>query len=142
MKSYPVKENPIGSAVSEIFWYRQTNKYTDFLLLYFKKRPNFYLFQFQLFLYKRNREMIWKRLNTYHSQNKSFNQMLCKIYLQIQIGFVSRKSRVCKALTIVVYLSVCLSFCFSVLFVCFVLKGNYSKIKKTWSNCCKIHISF
>ena len=32
MKSYPVKENYIGSAVSKILWYRQT----DILLLYLK----------------------------------------------------------------------------------------------------------
>ena len=29
MKSYPVKENPIGSAVSEILWYKQTHKHTN-----------------------------------------------------------------------------------------------------------------
>ncbi len=32
MRSYSVKENPIGSAVSEILWQRQT----DILLLYYK----------------------------------------------------------------------------------------------------------
>ena len=32
MDSYPLKEIPIGSAVSEIFWYKQT----DILLLYYK----------------------------------------------------------------------------------------------------------
>ena len=29
MRSYPVKENPIGSAVSEILRYKQTDKQTD-----------------------------------------------------------------------------------------------------------------
>ena len=29
MRSYPVKENPIGSAVSEILQYRQTDRQTD-----------------------------------------------------------------------------------------------------------------
>ena len=37
MRIYPVKENPIGSAVSEIFWYRHTeNKQTNILLLWNK----------------------------------------------------------------------------------------------------------
>ena len=29
MRSYPVKENPIGSAVSEILWYKHTDKQTS-----------------------------------------------------------------------------------------------------------------
>ena len=29
MRNYPVKENPIGSAVSEILCYKQTDKLTD-----------------------------------------------------------------------------------------------------------------
>ena len=29
MRIYPVKENPIGSAVSEILWYRHTDRHTD-----------------------------------------------------------------------------------------------------------------
>ena len=29
MRSYPVKQNPIGSAVSEILWYEQTDAHTD-----------------------------------------------------------------------------------------------------------------
>ena len=33
MVSYRVKENPIGSAVSEILQYKQTNKQTDIVLL-------------------------------------------------------------------------------------------------------------
>ena len=33
MRSYPVKENPIGSAVSEILRYKQTNRHTDIVLL-------------------------------------------------------------------------------------------------------------
>ena len=36
MRSYPVKENHICSAVSEIFWYKQTDRQTDILLLYDK----------------------------------------------------------------------------------------------------------
>ena len=38
MKNYPVKENHIGSAVSEIIRYKQTNKQTHILLLYSKDR--------------------------------------------------------------------------------------------------------
>ena len=33
MRSYPVKENPFGSAVSEILCYKQTNRQTDIVLL-------------------------------------------------------------------------------------------------------------
>ena len=36
MRSYTVKENPIDSAVSEILRYKQTNKQTNILLLYYK----------------------------------------------------------------------------------------------------------
>ncbi len=36
MNSYTVKENPNGSAVSRILWYKQTNKQTNILLLYHK----------------------------------------------------------------------------------------------------------
>ena len=37
MTSYPVKENHIGSAVNEIFWYKKTdNRQTGILLLYYK----------------------------------------------------------------------------------------------------------
>ena len=36
MRSYPVKENPIGAAVSEILRYRHTNRQKDILLLYYK----------------------------------------------------------------------------------------------------------
>ena len=36
MRSYHVKENPIGSAVSENLWYKQTDKQTHILLLYHK----------------------------------------------------------------------------------------------------------
>ena len=35
-RSYPVKESPIGSAVSEILRYTQTDRQTDILLLYYK----------------------------------------------------------------------------------------------------------
>ena len=46
MRSYPVKTNHIGSAVSEILWYKHTHKKTDkqidILLLYYK--DFFYLF--------------------------------------------------------------------------------------------------
>ena len=31
MRSYPVKENPIGSTVSEILWYKQTNRHCSTL---------------------------------------------------------------------------------------------------------------
>ena len=37
-RSYPVKENLIGSAISKILWYKQTNKhhvYFYYLLLHF-----------------------------------------------------------------------------------------------------------
>ena len=40
MRSYPVKENPIGSAVSEILWYKQTDTQTKILLLYYKDHKN------------------------------------------------------------------------------------------------------
>ena len=33
MRSYPVKENRIGSVVSEILYYKQTNRQTDIVLL-------------------------------------------------------------------------------------------------------------
>ena len=36
MRIYPVKENPIDSAVREIIRYKQTHKQTDILLLYYK----------------------------------------------------------------------------------------------------------
>ena len=36
MRIYPVKQNPIGSAVSEILRYRQTDRQTHILLLYYK----------------------------------------------------------------------------------------------------------
>ena len=36
MRSYPVKEHPSGSAVSEILRYRQKDKQTDILLLHYK----------------------------------------------------------------------------------------------------------
>ena len=36
MKSYPVKKNPIGSAVREIIRYKQTDRQTHILLLYYK----------------------------------------------------------------------------------------------------------
>ena len=36
MRSYPVKENPIGSAVNEILRYKQRDRQTDIVLLYFK----------------------------------------------------------------------------------------------------------
>ena len=29
MRTYPVKENPIGSVDSEILWYKQTDRQTD-----------------------------------------------------------------------------------------------------------------
>ena len=35
MKSYPVKENPISSAVSKILRYKQTDRQTHMLLLYY-----------------------------------------------------------------------------------------------------------
>ena len=35
MRSYPVKENPIGSVVNEILQYKQTNKQIDIVLLCF-----------------------------------------------------------------------------------------------------------
>ena len=37
MRIYPVQENPIGSVVSEIIRYTQTDRQTDILLLYYKK---------------------------------------------------------------------------------------------------------
>ena len=40
MRSYPVKENPIDSAVSDILWYRQTHiltYYKDFTTLFICK---------------------------------------------------------------------------------------------------------
>ena len=36
MRSYPVKENPIGSAVSEIPRYKHSDTQTNILLLYYK----------------------------------------------------------------------------------------------------------
>ena len=36
MRSYHVKENPIGSAVTEIIEYKQTDRQTHILLLYYK----------------------------------------------------------------------------------------------------------
>ena len=36
IRSYPVKDNYIGSAVSEILRYKQTEKQTNILLLYYK----------------------------------------------------------------------------------------------------------
>ena len=36
MRSYLVKENQIGSAVSEILWYKQIERQTHILLLYYK----------------------------------------------------------------------------------------------------------
>ena len=36
MRSYPVKENQIGLAVSEILLYKQTETQTNILLLYYK----------------------------------------------------------------------------------------------------------
>ena len=36
MRIYTVKENPIGSAVTEILWYRHTNRQTYILLLFYK----------------------------------------------------------------------------------------------------------
>ena len=48
MKIYPVKENPIGSAVSEILRYKHTNTQThrqpNILLLYYKDYFSFFLF--------------------------------------------------------------------------------------------------
>ena len=38
MRIYPVKENHIGSAVSEIPRYKQTDKQVEILLLYYKDR--------------------------------------------------------------------------------------------------------
>ncbi len=42
MRSYPVKDNPIGSTVSEILRYRQTHRQTHILLLYYKDKDNPY----------------------------------------------------------------------------------------------------
>ena len=40
MRIYPVKENLIGSAVNEILRYKQTDRQTHILLLYYKdKQP-------------------------------------------------------------------------------------------------------
>ena len=36
MRSQPVKENPIGSAISKIRQYKHTNTQTNILLLYYK----------------------------------------------------------------------------------------------------------
>ena len=36
MRSNPVKDNPIGSAVGEILQYKQTDRQTHILLLYYK----------------------------------------------------------------------------------------------------------
>ena len=36
MRSYPVKENPIGSAVTEILRYKHTNTQTNILFLKYK----------------------------------------------------------------------------------------------------------
>ena len=38
MRSYPVKDNPIDSAVSQILRYKQTNRQTDIILLCFIDR--------------------------------------------------------------------------------------------------------
>ena len=38
MRCYPKKENHISSAVIEIIRYKQTNKQTDILLLYYKDK--------------------------------------------------------------------------------------------------------
>ena len=44
MRSYPVKENPIGFAVSEILWYTQTDRQIDILLPFYKDSMS-YLFR-------------------------------------------------------------------------------------------------
>ena len=36
MRTYPFKENPIGSVDSEILWYKQTDRQTHIQLLYYK----------------------------------------------------------------------------------------------------------
>ena len=42
MRIFPVKENPIGSAVSEILLYKQTeNRQTNILILYYKDFSRF-----------------------------------------------------------------------------------------------------
>ena len=45
MRSYPVKENHIGSEVSEILGYKQTDRHTDIMILYHRdlgiKNPYF-----------------------------------------------------------------------------------------------------
>ena len=41
MRSYAFKENPIGLAASEILWYKQTNRQSDILLLYYKDLNTF-----------------------------------------------------------------------------------------------------
>ena len=38
MRSYHVKENPIGSVVSEILQYQETDKKIDILLFYYNDR--------------------------------------------------------------------------------------------------------
>ena len=50
MRSYPVKENPFGSAVSEILLYRQTNKQIDISLLYYEDNRKNYL----MWIYQKN----------------------------------------------------------------------------------------
>ena len=45
MRNYPDRLNSIGSAVSEILWYRQTDRQTHILLLYYKDKY-YFLFQY------------------------------------------------------------------------------------------------
>ncbi len=42
MRSYPVKEKMVVSAISEIIWYKQTDKQTHILLLFYKDYPGVY----------------------------------------------------------------------------------------------------
>ena len=46
MRNYPVKENPIGLAVSKILRYKQTNRQTDIVLLCIIEDDNSYMLHF------------------------------------------------------------------------------------------------
>ena len=63
MRSYPAKENPIRSAVSEILRYKQTDRQTHILLLYYKD------YWFDFMVSKNRAVVIADILSTFHYNN-------------------------------------------------------------------------
>ena len=77
MKSYAVKENHIGSVVSEILQYKETD---SILLLYYKDLPEILSYFFLSWIWS-NPCFTFELIEHFYSQNKHKNKTITKLWI-------------------------------------------------------------